>query len=240
MRIVGVIPSRYASTRFPGKPLAKIKGKSLIRRVCERCMMSRLLDDVIVATDDIRILDEVRSFGGRVVMTSRNCRSGTDRLAEVALKHEKKAGILINIQGDEPLIPPSLIDGIAGALLKDPSAGAATAAFPLFEKEDINNPNIAKVVFDKKGYAVYFSRSAIPYNRDGGRVKYFKHIGIYGYRRDLLLKFSKWPQSAMEKAEQLEQLRIIDNGCKIKVIVSPADSFGVDLPSDVRKIEKLI
>ena len=154
MRIVGIIPSRYASSRFPGKPLALIKGKTLIRRVWEQAKKSKLLDEVIVATDDGRIAAEVRSFGGKAAMTSVKCKSGTDRLAEVVRKHEKNAGIIINIQGDEPLIPPSLIDGIVKALLKDKRAGAATASFPLARMDDINNPNIAPNIAPDQGLRV--------------------------------------------------------------------------------------
>ncbi|MFH1369267.1 MAG: 3-deoxy-manno-octulosonate cytidylyltransferase [Elusimicrobiota bacterium] len=240
MRIIGVIPSRYASTRFPGKPLRLIKGKSLIRRVWEQSKKSRYLDDVIVATDDKRIADEVRSFGGTVVMTSRNCKSGTDRLAEVAWKYERSAGIILNIQGDEPLIHPGLIDRIARELARDRRLMIATAVFPLKRQKDIDNPNIAKVVIDKDGFAVYFSRSPIPFNRGRGSVRYFKHIGIYGYRRDFLLKYAKWLQTPLEKAEKLEQLRVIESGEKIMTVIADKDSPGVDVPDDIRKIEKLI
>jgi 3-deoxy-manno-octulosonate cytidylyltransferase (CMP-KDO synthetase) len=240
MKIYGVIPSRYASSRFPGKPLAVIKGKTLIRRVWEQARKCSMLDGVIVATDDRRIASEVNSFGGRVVMTSSKCKSGTDRLAEVARKHLKNAGIIINIQGDEPLVPPALINALAKTLLKEKRASVATAVYPLKNNDDIRNPNIAKVVFSKDGYALYFSRSTIPFNRDGIKTEYFKHIGIYGYKREFLLRYSGWPQTKLEKTEQLEQLRILENGEKIKVIVSGLDSTGVDLPSDVKKIEKLL
>lgn len=240
MRIIGVLPSRYASTRFPGKPLKLIKGKSLIRRVWERAKQSKFLDEVIVATDDSRIAKEVKKFGGKCVMTSRACKCGTDRLAEVVRKSERNADIVINIQGDEPLIPPILIDALAAELVRDKQLNVATAIYPLIRKNDIVNPNIAKVIVDKKGFAVYFSRSVVPYNRDGGKTAYFKHIGIYAYRKSFLLNYAKWPQTPLEKAEQLEQLRILENGFKIKTVVSISDSMGVDVPSDIKKIERLI
>jgi 3-deoxy-manno-octulosonate cytidylyltransferase (CMP-KDO synthetase) len=240
MKIIGIIPSRYDSSRFPGKPLALIKGKTLIRRVWEQARKCGMLDDVIVATDDERIASEVASFGGKAVMTSGKCKSGTDRLAEVAKKYLKGTDIIINIQVDEPLVPPALINALAKTIKNGKNVSVATAVYPLTRRDDIRNPNIAKVVVSKSGYALFFSRSAIPFNRDGVKAEYFKHIGIYGYKRDFLLRYSRWPQTKLEKTEQLEQLRILENDGKIKVIVSRQDSTGVDLPSDVKKIEKLL
>lgn len=238
MKVIGIIPSRYASSRFPGKPLAPIKGKTLIRRVWERASKASALDALYVATDDARIRAEVASFGGKAVMTPESCRSGTDRLAAAARKIGRGADIVVNIQGDEPLIPPALINAVALALKKDAREQVSTAVFPLTDKADIANPNIAKVAVSPDGHALFFSRSAIPFNRDGGRVEYYKHIGIYGYRKAFLFRYARWPQTPLEKAEQLEQLRILESGGRIKAVVSAWDSTGVDLPSDVRKIER--
>lgn len=240
MRTIGVIPARYASTRFPGKPLALIAGVLLIERVWRRVKKCKELDDVVVATDDGRIAAAARAFGGRVVMTSPLCATGTDRLAEVARKAEKKAEILINIQGDEPLIAPGLIDRLARALTADRKLPAVTAAFPLHDDNEVANANVVKVVMDKDGNALYFSRSPLPYRRSSSPVTIYKHLGIYGYRRDFLLRFASWKPSPLEAAEQLEQLRVLENGCRMKVVVSPRDSFGVDVPSDVKKIERLL
>jgi 3-deoxy-manno-octulosonate cytidylyltransferase (CMP-KDO synthetase) len=240
MHITGVIPARYHSTRFPGKPLARIKGVPLIERVWRQAAKSRRLDDLVVATDDERIAECVRRFGGKTVETPIRCASGTDRLAAVARRSAKRSDILINIQGDEPLISPRLIDSLASALVKDPSLPAVTAAYPLSREEDVFNPNVVKVVTDKSGRALYFSRSPLPFRRAETAVPYYKHLGIYGYRRKFLLSFASWPQTPLEKTEQLEQLRIIERGFAINVIVSRYDSFGVDVPEDVVKIERLL
>lgn len=240
MRTIGVIPARYASTRFPGKPLALIAGTPLIERVWRRVKKCTELDDVIVATDDDRIAAAVHAFGGRVAMTSVTCASGTDRLAEVARMAEKKADILINIQGDEPLIAPGLIDRLARALAADKQLPAVTAAYPLRDDNEVANANVVKVVMDKNGNALYFSRSPLPYRRSSSPVRIYKHLGIYGYRRDFLLRFAAWKPSPLEAAEQLEQLRVLENGCRMKVVLSPRDSFGVDVPADIKKIERLL
>ncbi|MDR1195008.1 MAG: 3-deoxy-manno-octulosonate cytidylyltransferase [Endomicrobium sp.] len=239
MKTAVVIPSRYASTRFPGKPLALINGKTLIQRVIERAGKCKEIDLVAVATDDKRIYDAVKSYGCKVFMTPKTCKSGTDRLAFAAKKYLSGYGIFINVQGDEPLIDPVLIDSLAFELKKNKKLEFITAAFPIKKEEDINNPNIVKTVFDKDGYALYFSRYAIPYNRDKAKnVKYFKHMGIYGYKRDFLINFAKSKPSMLEKAENLEQLRALESGKKIKIIISGADSIGVDSPEDILKIEK--
>lgn len=240
MRIIGVIPARYGSTRFPGKPLAAIKGVSLIERVWQRASRSKRLDDVIVATDDDRIAEAVHAFGGRVVMTSARCASGTDRLAEVARKEEPLAGIFINIQGDEPLIPPSLIDRLAAGLLKEKSIPAITAAAVMTNRGDIVNPNIVKVVCDCRGRALYFSRSAIPFFRSGKSARYLQHIGIYGYRRSFLLEFAGWPRTVLERTEQLEQLRILEHGYPLQVAVTTYAAHGVDVLEDIASIERLL
>ena len=240
MKSIGIIPSRFASKRFPGKPLALIKGKTLIERVWQRAKKSRFLDEVVIATDDRRIFDAAGSFNAKAVMTSRKCRSGTDRLAEVARKKGKKFGIFINIQGDEPLISPELIDSLVSALKKDPATQIVTAVYPIRDKRELADPNVVKAVLDKKGFAVYFSRSPVPFNRRGGPVRYYKHLGIYGYQRAFLKGFASLSQTPLEKAEQLEQLRILENGFKIKAVVSKRDSFGVDVPSDIKKIERMV
>jgi len=173
-------------------------------------------------------------------MTPETCKSGTDRIAFVAQKYLLDCDIFINVQGDEPLIDPALVDALASELLKNDSLECITAAFPISRKEDIENPNIVKVVFDQNGYALYFSRSPIPYNRDNGAHEYFKHIGIYGYKRDFVINFAKSPSTALEKAESLEQLRALEAGKKIKVIKALKDSIGVDSPSDIAKVERQI
>jgi 3-deoxy-manno-octulosonate cytidylyltransferase (CMP-KDO synthetase) len=241
MKIIGIIPSRYASTRFPAKPLALIAGKSLVERVWRQAKKSRLLSEVFIATDDNRIRTAAEAFGAKVIMTSRNCKSGTDRLAEAARKAAKDARVLINIQGDEPVISPDLIDSIARCFVNDDKLASATAAYPLKDKRELNSPNVVKVVFDSSKNAMYFSRRPIPYARRPKQpAAYYKHIGIYGYRRDFLLKFSGWRQSPLEKTEQLEQLRILENGERMKVVISKVDSFGVDVPADIQKIERIL
>ena len=240
MKTVGVIPARYQSSRFPGKPLALIAGKTLIERVWRQASGSRQLDDLVIATDDKRILECARSFGARVVMTSPSCACGTDRLAEVARRSEKNASAFINIQGDEPLLSPSLIDRLVLTLKKNPGIPAVTAAFPLKDEGEISNHNVVKVVTDERKCALYFSRCPIPFERTEGTGAWFKHLGIYGYRRSFLLRYASWPPTALERTESLEQLRILEKGYQIKVVLSQHDSFGVDTPSDVRKIEKLL
>jgi 3-deoxy-manno-octulosonate cytidylyltransferase (CMP-KDO synthetase) len=240
MKTAVIIPARYGSSRFPGKPLALIKGKPLIWRVLERVSLCKRVDVIAVATDDKRIYDAVKETEYGVFMTPNSCKSGTDRIAFAAKEYLKDCGIFINVQGDEPLIDPSLVDRLAKELNKDEKLEYITAAYPVKNGEDVKNPNIVKVVSDKKGYAVYFSRSLIPYNRDNGKIKYYKHIGIYGYKRDFLFHFAASKPSFLEKAENLEQLRAIENGHKIKVIISKKDSAGVDVPSDIEKIERHI
>jgi 3-deoxy-manno-octulosonate cytidylyltransferase (CMP-KDO synthetase) len=240
MQIIGVIPARYDSTRFPGKPLALIKGKSLIERVWRQARKARKLDDIIIATDDDRIQKAAEAFGARVVLTSRTCKCGTDRLAEVARKTPASAGIFINIQGDEPLIPPALIDELAETLRATPGLPAVTAAYPLNDEREYMDPNVVKVVVDEKSHALFFSRSPLPYRRSKGTMTCYKHLGIYGYRRHFLLRFTGWPQTPLEKIEQLEQLRILEKGYRIKVVLSGRDSYGVDVPDDVKKIERLL
>lgn len=233
-----VIPARYASTRFPGKPLALIAGKAMIQWVHEAAMKSKLADLVVVATDDERIQSFVEAFGGQVVMTSPDHPSGTDRIAE-AVKHLPH-DLIINLQGDEPLLPPEVVDQLIEAMRADPGAAMGTVAVPCdADSEDFRNPNIVKVVTDASGRALYFSRSPIPYLRSkpAGGVKGLTHWGIYAYRRELIDNFVKWPQGQLEVLESLEQLRALENGVGIRVLISDKRSIGVDVPDDVAKVE---
>ncbi|MFM8809138.1 MAG: 3-deoxy-manno-octulosonate cytidylyltransferase, partial [Chthoniobacterales bacterium] len=217
--VTAIIPARWASTRFPGKPLVKLRGKPLVQHVWERALRAKLIDRVIVATDDMRIAEAAFAFGAEVALTSPKHPTGTDRLAEVAAKL-KSAPIILNVQGDEPDIAPSTIDRLVRALQQDAKLGMVTAANPITNNADIRNPNVVKVVTDLKGRALYFSRSTIPHDRDGrGGIKYLRHQGIYGYRRKVLLDFVKWKPTPLEQAEKLEQLRALEHGVSIGVIV---------------------
>lgn len=234
MKTIGIIPARYGSSRFPGKPLAGIAGKSLIRRVYEQVIKAGL-DKVIVATDDRRIEAEVAGFGGIAVLTGEHD-TGTGRIAEAASKED--CDLVINIQGDEPLINPEVIRRVCTAIEANPWASVSTAAFGA-KDEDLPNPNVVKVVFAADGRALYFSRSLIPYPLKF-HPGYFKHIGIYGYRKDFLMKFISLPRSPLETAESLEQLRVLENGYSIHVSVVDYDSIAVDTPEDVIKVEAVL
>jgi 3-deoxy-manno-octulosonate cytidylyltransferase (CMP-KDO synthetase) len=238
--VTAIIPARWASTRFPGKPLVRLRGKPLVRHVWERANRARTVDRVIVATDDMRIAEAAFDFGAEVALTSPKHPTGTDRLAEVAAKL-KSAAIILNVQGDEPDIAPSTIDRLTRALRDDPALGMVTAANPIGTAADIRNPNVVKVVADLAGRALYFSRSAIPHDRDGcGDIGYLRHQGIYGYRRKVLLDFVKWKPTPLEKAEKLEQLRALEHGVAIGVIVVKKVSVGVDVPADLTKAAKVL
>ncbi|HVS73434.1 MAG TPA: 3-deoxy-manno-octulosonate cytidylyltransferase [Phycisphaerae bacterium] len=235
MRAVIVIPARYGSTRFPGKPLARQTGKYLIEHVVEQARKARGATDVVVATDDTRIAAAVGSFGGRSVMTSPAHPSGTDRVAEV-MRHGEFAGaeIAINVQGDEPEIDPEIIEGLIAACRR-PGVEMATVSAPLEAHADIENPNIVKVVTDRSGFALYFSRAAIPFNRDGAAgpsPRYRKHLGIYGYRREALLTLASSPVCDLERAEKLEQLRALYLGMRIFVHETARAPHGIDTPED--------
>jgi 3-deoxy-manno-octulosonate cytidylyltransferase (CMP-KDO synthetase) len=239
-QITAIIPARWASTRFPGKPLVKLRGRPLVQHVWERVQRAQVVDRVIVATDDMRIAEAAFDFGAEVALTSPKHPTGTDRLAEVA-KKLKSAPIILNVQGDEPDIAPSTIDRLARALQDDPGLGMVTAANPITDRSDIGNPHVVKVVTDLAGRALYFSRSTIPHDRDGdGSIKYLRHQGIYGYRRQVLLDFVKWKPTPLEKAEKLEQLRALEHGVSIGVIVVKKASIGVDVPEDVAKAERAL
>ena len=243
MKIIGIVPARYASTRFPGKLLAPIAGKPLIQHVVERCKKAKSLNEVIVATDDARIAGVAKKFC-RVEMTRADHPSGTDRIAEVAAHCPCDA--VVNIQGDEPMIDPAVIDAVAGALAQNEMSTAATR---IKNPADYDNPNVNKVVVNAAGRALYFSRRTIPYLREAasGSVNeqlaafaFLKHLGIYGYRRETLLRLVKFPVSPLENAEKLEQLRALENGIPIAVVQVNYDSVGVDTPEDVAKVEKLL
>jgi 3-deoxy-manno-octulosonate cytidylyltransferase (CMP-KDO synthetase) len=243
VKIAGIIPARYASTRFPGKPLALIAGKSLIQRVVEQCQKARSLGEVIVATDDARIAEAAKTFC-RVEMTRADHPSGSDRIAEVAARCSCDA--VVNIQGDEPLIDPAVIDAVAGALAREEMSTAAT---PIRNPAEYDNPNVVKVVVNAAGRALYFSRRTIPYLREAasGSVSeqlaafpFLKHLGIYGYRRETLLRLVKFPVSPLETAERLEQLRALENGIPIAVVKVNYDSVGVDVPEDVKRVETIL
>ena len=241
MRVIGIIPARWASTRFEGKVLAKIKGKPMIEHVWTRCRLSRRLNDVWIACDDQRILKAAEGFGAQAVMTSPDHDSGTDRIAEAAAG--LKADIIINIQGDEPLIHPGTIDDLAAALMNDSSILMATVIKAIASSEELTNPHVVKVVIDQENNALYFSRSVIPFNRDNqgfDAIRYYKHLGIYGYRKDFLMRFSRMPKSRLEKAERLEQLRALEAGVKIKTVLTTMETVGVDTPEDMARVEKLI
>lgn len=240
MKIVGIIPARFKSTRFEGKPLADLCGKTVIQRVYEAASRSKLLGGVVVATDDRRIFDCVKGFGGNVLMTGSRHKSGTDRIIEAAKKI--KADIVVNVQGDEPFINPSVIDSVAAPFLKEKELCVTTAAVRMEDESEIADPNNVKVVCDKDGYALYFSRSMIPFLRDKEarrQAKYFKHLGIYGYRKVFLEKFAALPHSMLEETEKLEQLRVLEAGYKIKVVLTKHSSIGIDTKEDLKKARAL-
>jgi 3-deoxy-manno-octulosonate cytidylyltransferase (CMP-KDO synthetase) len=243
MKVVGIIPARYASTRFPGKPLALIAGKLLVQRVVEQCRKAKSLSEVIVATDDTRIADAARQFC-RVEMTRSDHPSGTDRIAEVVARLDCDAAV--NIQGDEPLMDPAVIDAVAQAL---GDSEMSTAATPIQDAAEYDNPNVVKVVVGATGRALYFSRRTIPYLRDHAAkpgaeqlaaFPFLKHLGIYGYRRETLLRLVQFPVSPLEQAEKLEQLRALEHGTGIAVVRVDYDSVGVDVPADVARVEQLL
>ncbi|MFQ5866967.1 MAG: 3-deoxy-manno-octulosonate cytidylyltransferase [bacterium] len=243
MKIIGIVPARYDSKRFPGKVLADILGKPLIQRVYEQAKKVELLHDVVIATDSEEIFKVVENFEGKAIMTSSNCKSGTDRLAEVATG--LVADIFVNIQGDEPLISPEVISKVAQALIEDKTIDIATVARKITTQEELNNPNVVKVVIDNNGFALYFSRAQIPYVRHPLELKSlsfvsYKHIGLYAYRREFLLNFVRMEQGLLEKVEHLEQLRALENGYKIKVVITQYDSIGVDTQEDLEKVRKIL
>lgn len=268
MTAIVVIPARYDSTRFPGKPLSLLRGKTLIQHVYENSKGAHLIDDVIVATDSEAIFEKVLSFGGKAVMTSRKHPSGTDRIAEVAASVDYD--IVVNVQGDEPLIRPQMIDDVI-SLLHDGKGSIGTLIKRITDPEEVTDPNVVKVVFDEEGFALYFSRSPIPYCRDewkslkdlvtGNELQvsrkekdfigaghlslithhlFYKHIGIYSYRREALLTLSRMEPTGLEKMEKLEQLRALEKGMKIKIKETLFETYGVDTPEDIERVEKCL
>jgi 3-deoxy-manno-octulosonate cytidylyltransferase (CMP-KDO synthetase) len=239
-KVLGIIPARWASTRFPGKPLHPIAGKPLLQHVWEASRRAKRLDHLIIATDDFRIAEGAFAWGAEVAMTSANHSSGTDRIAEVAAK-AKQFGHIVNIQGDEPMVDPKLIDRLVRQLQRDRKLEMITAAHPFADPREAESPHQVKVVLSTKNEALYFSRGAIPFARDtAAPPQYFRHQGIYGYTRDLLLRFVRWKTAPLERAEALEQLRALENGVRIKVVMTGSGSPGVDTPEDARMIERLI
>ena len=244
MKFIGIIPARYASTRFPGKPLAMLGGKLVIERVCEQ--VSKVLDEVVVATDDKRIFDAVNAFGSKAVMTSANHKSGTDRIREAADIINTDADVVVNIQGDEPFIHPEQIEAVCRCF-NDPSTQIATLGKPFGDDiEAIENPNSPKIAVDTKGFAMYFSRSVIPFVR-GAELKtwpnqfpFIKHIGLYAYRTQVLREITMLPQGQLEIAESLEQLRWLENGYRIQVALTDMETVGIDTPEDLAKAEKML
>jgi 3-deoxy-manno-octulosonate cytidylyltransferase (CMP-KDO synthetase) len=245
MRITALIPARFASTRFEGKALADIQGKPMVQHVYERAARAGLVSEVIVATDDERIADAVRAFGGRVEMTAQTHETGTDRLAEVTARID--SDIIVNVQGDEPLIEPAMIDEAIRPLTLDSSIKMGTLKTRIKTLHDFLSPNVVKVITDKEGFALYFSRSPLPNFRDkwndlkdeafeSGRLICYKHVGIYVYRRDFLLQYAKMSPTYLEMAEKLEQLRALENGFRIKVEETKYESIGVDTPADLEKV----
>lgn len=234
-----IIPARWASTRFPGKPLHILAGKPLVQHVWERASRAKNVETVIIATDDMRIAEAAFAFGAEVALTSPRCVSGTDRCAEVA---SKLKGIehVVNVQGDEPLIDPALVSRLVRALGDEPELEMVTAAVPFAPGEDPENPNAVKVVLNRESNALYFSRSLIPFPRDGGAFAFLRHLGIYGYSRKFLLQFVKWRAGKLETAESLEQLRALEYGARIRVLRTKSASIGVDTPSDAEAAEVLL
>ena len=238
--IVGVIPARYRSSRFEGKILADIAGRPMIQWVYERASQSKTLDELFVAVDDARVQSRVEGFGGKAIMTGAHHKSGTDRIAEVV--ENIPADIIVNIQGDQPLIDPNMIDEAVGPMIDNPEIRMSTLKREI-EKDEFDDPGVVKVVVDEQDFALYFSRSLIPYPRYDKNLRVFEHVGLYVYRKDFLLEMSKMPQGYLEKIESLEQLRVMEKGYKILVVETKADraaGISVDTPEDLERVERLI
>jgi len=237
MKTVGVIPARMASTRFPCKVLAKIGGKPMIQWVWEKARGAKRLDEIMIACDHQDVLAAARSFGAIAVMTNPAHPSGTDRIAEAIGQHT--CDIIINIQGDEPFIDVLTIDSLAHMMQQDSAVMMGTVVKAIISKEEFENPNVVKCVLDENGYALYFSRAPIPYQRDqsGSAGLRYKHLGLYGYRKDFLMQYKNWPKSTLEGIEQLEQLRVLEKGYRIKTVVTEYESIAIDTPDDLRKAE---
>jgi 3-deoxy-manno-octulosonate cytidylyltransferase (CMP-KDO synthetase) len=239
LAVVAVIPARYASSRLPGKALADLDGRPMIEHVYRRVSMARILSDVIVATDDLRIATRVKDFGGKVRLTKATHETGTDRLAEVATSLD--CDVVVNVQGDEPLVDPRAIEELVAPFV-DSSVQMTTLFRRIHEPAELNNPNIVKVVVDRGGFAMYFSRAPIPYVRDprGGWPPLYRHIGLYAYRRSALMVLASLPSTPLERAESLEQLRALEHGIRIKAVETQYESFGVDTPEDLEQVRRLL
>ena len=243
MNAVGIIPARYGSTRFEAKVLANILGKPMIQHVWEGAKKSKLLTDLIIACDDERIKEAAKTFGAKVVMTSRDHVSGSDRVIEAVNALDLKADVVLNIQGDEPLVHHAMIDDMIRVFMTDKNCMMATVIKALDDANELDDPNVVKVVVDKEKNALYFSRSAIPYNRskmDLNEIGYYKHLGLYAYEREFLLNFKHLPKSRLEKTEQLEQLRVLEAGYKIKTVETTFITFAVDTKEDLEKVEEFL
>lgn len=238
MKVIGVIPARYASSRFPGKPLADIAGRTMIEHVYRRAQQASSIHEVWVATDDRRIFDAVTAFEGRAVMTSPDHPSGTDRIAEAVRGMD--ADVIVNVQGDEPLLEPAEIDGVVAPFRDAPDVVMTTAATPITDPRDVNDPNVVKVVLSSCGDALYFSRLAVPYYRSGAAGTYLKHLGLYAYRKDFLLTYANLAPTPLEQAERLEQLRALEHGYRIRVVVTQHDSIGVDSEADLERVRGIL
>ena len=242
MRVVAVIPARYASSRFPGKALADLAGKPMVQHVVERAAEAKTVDRVLVATDDERIAAAVRAFGTEAVLTAPGHPSGTDRIAEAV--REIPCDLVVNVQGDEPLLPPAMVDEAVDPFFADPALEMGTVCRAIEDPRDLRDPNVVKVVRDLQGYALYFSRSPVPHTREGQRgseaARPCKHIGLYVYRRAFLFRFTAWKPTPLEEAERLEQLRALEHGVRIRVVETRYDSVGVDTPDDLARVQLLL
>jgi 3-deoxy-manno-octulosonate cytidylyltransferase (CMP-KDO synthetase) len=241
VKVVVVIPARYASTRLPGKPLVALAGKPMIQHVYERAKLATRVHRVLVATDDERIVKAVAGFGGEARITRLDHRAGTERVAEVAAHEE--GDVFVNVQGDEPLLDPAAVDTAVASLLEEPVAAISTVATPIKTPADIMDPNVVKTVLDFDGNALYFSRAPVPWVRNSAskiQVRHLKHLGLYAFQRDALLEYPTLPQGELERIEQLEQLRWLENGWKIRVAEVEHDTVSVDMPEDVARVEKLL
>jgi 3-deoxy-manno-octulosonate cytidylyltransferase (CMP-KDO synthetase) len=242
MKKFAFIPARYQSSRFPGKPLTLIAGKPMIQRVYERAVACPQLTDVYVATDDKRISDCVSEFGGKAIMTDASHSSGTDRIAQSALTVGlEQDDIIVNIQGDQPIFDPAIVSQLIEPLEEDRTISMTTLKHRIQDQSNVQNPNHVKVVTDRQGFALYFSRHPIPYYRDSrGPVEHFKHLGFYGFRMRFLIQFTRLSEGVLESAEKLEQLRVLEHGFKIKVVETAFDSVEVDVPEDVARVEEVL
>ena len=238
MNAIGVIPARYSSTRFEGKVLADLSGKPVVQHVWERAKQAMMLDDLIIAADDQRVVDRVEGFGGKAILTSQDQPSGSDRLAEVVNPIDVK--IVVNIQGDEPLVHPTMIDELVRTLEEDDSVTMATMIKKIKKNEELIDPNVVKVVIDRFANALYFSRSPIPFEKGEPSKIFYKHLGLYAYTKDFLFTFTNLPKSNLETAESLEQLRALENNYKIKTIETEFETVGVDTPEDLERAKELI